>query len=48
MERTEVDIKENSVMELDSELLTILLHDKNSGKNKSYINAKNELDAYKI
>ncbi len=33
MERTEVDIKENSVMELDSELLTILLHDKNSGKN---------------
>lgn len=33
MERTEVDIKENSVMELDSELLTILLQDKNSGKN---------------
>lgn len=28
-----VDVKENSVMELDSELLTILLQDKNSGKN---------------
>lgn len=28
-----VDVKENSVMELDSELLTILLQDKSSGKN---------------
>lgn len=28
-----IDIKENSVMELDAELLTILLRDKNSGKN---------------
>lgn len=33
MERTEVDIKENSVMEFDAELLAILLQDKNSGKN---------------
>ena len=33
MEKAEVDIKENSVMELDSELLTILLQDKSSGKN---------------
>lgn len=28
-----IDIKENSVVKLDSELLTILLKDKNSGKN---------------
>lgn len=28
-----IDIKENSVMELDAELLTILLRDRNSGKN---------------
>lgn len=28
-----IDVKENIVMELDSELLTILLQDKNSGKN---------------
>lgn len=28
-----IDIKENSIMELDSELLSILLQDKNSGKN---------------
>ena len=42
MERTEVDIKENSVMELDSELLAILLQDKNSGKNLLSLEVRNE------
>lgn len=33
IDNNRVDIKENSVVELDSELLSILLKDKNSGKN---------------